>query len=384
MSNPRTAQLVSGERLPSPADRSCRDLEYVSRGVRSFIRIGAGLGGEVADFVANGGFYRACVITDDHVARLHGAELRACLADAGGPEQYWYSIAPGEDSKTLPRVYECLEEILPFMTRDSLIITLGGGVVGNFGGTVSALLFRGCPFIHLPTTFMAQADSAIGAKQAVNATRAKNAYGAFHAPLGVFDDIRFLDTLPVGEWRNGLAESIKVAVASQPLFAAQLSHLLCRCPRFTDDEIYFLIAETVRPKVNGLTADLEERSALMFLELGHAIGHAIERATQGKVSHGAAISLGMLIEATLGIRLGITCAAVHDLLSELFSTLGLPRRLPRGLGAEQILASLTCSSRRVASGPVFVFATTVGNTVTHSGIATALIREVLTEFVAGV
>ncbi|HEV3456159.1 MAG TPA: hypothetical protein VHG32_06340 [Thermoanaerobaculia bacterium] len=85
MSNPRTAQLVSGERLPSPADRSCRDLEYVSRGVRSFIRIGAGLGGEVADFVANGGFYRACVITDDHVARLHGAELRACLADAGGP-----------------------------------------------------------------------------------------------------------------------------------------------------------------------------------------------------------------------------------------------------------------------------------------------------------
>jgi 3-dehydroquinate synthase/2-deoxy-scyllo-inosose synthase len=328
--------------------------------------------------------FRICVISDTTVADLYENSLRDLLSSLKiKSDQYWYKILPGEASKTLKVVNDVLEEILPHMTRDSLIIAFGGGVVGNLAGTVAALLFRGCQFIHLPTAFMAQADSAIGIKQAVNASFAKNAFGAYHTPLAVFNDIRFLDTLPVSQWRNGLAESIKVGVTRSPEFAKELKNLIPKLSHFSDEDIFYLLEETIYPKLIGLSDDPHEKNSLLYLEIGHTLGHAIERASKGTILHGTAIALGMIIETKIGMMLGISSDSVYECLTELFNLLFFPNRIPPDISTQDIMQCLLCDNRRIATGPVFVFATTLGRTCTNSKIDLNLVREVLDEYRSG-
>jgi 3-dehydroquinate synthetase len=355
-------------------------LEYEIDGVRSSVVIGRELDEAVVSFLERVAPHRIAVISDTTVTRLHEESLRATLGRVrGAPEVHWTAVTPGETSKTLRSLEAVLEEILPHMTRDSLIVAFGGGAVGNLAGTVASLLFRGVRFLHVPTTFMAQADSAIGIKQAVNATLAKNAFGAYHAPLAVFDDLRYLDTLPLEQWRNGVAESIKVAVARTPVFAGELKCLLPRLGALSDDEQYLLLERTIYPKLSGLADDPHERNTLLYLEIGHTIGHAIERATDGLVPHGQAIALGMLLETQVAMRLGMSTPAVYERLYGLFRLAGLPTVLPEGIETRRIIESLLRDNRRVATGPLFVFADRLGHTRTESGIDLGLVREVLEE-----
>lgn len=356
----------------------CERLEYEVHGIQSFVTIGRDLDEEVSQFISKLEPHRIAVISDETVARLHGKSLEALLAKTvGSARVHWFSVTPGEQSKSLQTANDLLEALLPHMTRDSLIIAFGGGVVGNLAGTVASLLFRGSRFIHLPTTFMGQADSAIGIKQAVNASLAKNAFGAYHAPLGVFNDVRYLDTLPAAQWRNGLAESIKVAVARSPGFADELKQVLPRLPAFTDEERFALLEKTIYPKLSGLAQDPHERSTLLYLEIGHTIGHAIERASHGRVPHGHAIAMGMLLETQIAMRLGLSTSEVYDRLDQLFVLAGLPRIVPADVKTDSILQSLQRDNRRVAAGPMFVFATQLGRTKTETNVDLQLVRKVI-------
>jgi 3-dehydroquinate synthetase len=357
-----------------------KPLDYQADGVKSFVVIGRDLDAALTDFIKSLSPFRIAIVSDTTVAELHGPKLRKVFDTVGWSSKVrWYSVKPGESSKTLATANEVLEEILPHMTRDSLIIAFGGGVVGNLTGTVASLLFRGSRFIHIPTTFMAQADSAIGIKQAVNATVAKNAFGAYHTPLAVFNDVRYLDTLPDSQWRNGLAESIKVAIARDPEFADELAMVLPNVPNFSDPDRYNLLEKTIYPKLSGLAEDPHERNTLLYLEIGHTLGHAIERASGGAVPHGQGISLGMLLETELAIRLKISTSQVYERLAELIHLAGLPTVLPHDVSTERIIHSLLHDNRRVSTGPLFVFADQLGHTRTESGIDINLVRSVLND-----
>ncbi len=354
-------------------------LHYSVHGINSFVKIAYDLDDELIKFLKDISPYKICIITDTTVANLYENRLKNALSTLN-IDQFWYRTMPGEQYKTLATVHKILDEIWPYMTRDSLIIAFGGGVVGNIAGTVASLIFRNCPFIHIPTTFMAQADSAIGIKQAVNGIHAKNAYGAYHTPLAVFNYIKFLDTLPNEQFRNGLAESIKVAVARSPDFSLQLKNLLLKFPNFESSDIYYILEETIYPKLAGLTADPFEKNSLLFLEIGHTIGHAIEKASQFNIHHGEAIAIGMLIEAKIGIRLGITSQDVYNHLTELLGSLSFPNKISTNVCIDDILHYTQYDNRRIGADSVYVFPTKIGQTYTVSGIDVNLIRDTLKEF----
>lgn len=352
---------------------------YSVNGINSFVKIGHGLEDDLTKFIKDLAPYRICVITDETVANLYETSLKTTLASIN-IVQYWCKIPPGEKSKTLKTVHSVLEEIWPHITRDSLIIAFGGGVVGNLAGTVASLIFRSCPFIHIPTTFIGQADSSIGIKQAVNGTYAKNAYGAYHMPLAVFNDIKFLSTLPAEHLRNGLAESIKVAISRSPDFTFQLKNILGKFPNFSNREIYYILEETISPKLAGLTEDPYEKKMLLFLEIGHTIGHALESASNTKIHHGVAIAIGMLIEAKIGIQLGITNEDVYNYLTELLGTLSFPDKIPNNVRVDDIIDCIQHDNRRIAKGPIFVFPTELGQTHALAGIDLTLIHDTLNKF----
>jgi 3-dehydroquinate synthase len=363
----------------SEYERFSADLSYVVNDVKSFVKISNVFGEGMREFLERISPHAVCVITDQNVSHLYENDLRSILDNLPG-HQMWCRIIPGEESKTLATVQDILEEIWPHMTRDSLIIAFGGGVVGNIAGTVASLIFRGCDFIHVPTTFMAQADSAIGIKQAVNGKSAKNAYGSYHTPLAVFNYLKLLDTLSVDHLRNGLAESIKVAIARSPEFTLSLKELLLKFPSFSRGEMQYIIGTTIFHKINGLTNDPYEKNSLLFLEIGHTVGHAIEYASDFLIHHGEAIAIGMLVEARIGIRLDITSEETYRSLDELLSILAFPKLLPTGVDINKILHYIKCDNRRTSSGPLFVFPTTLGQTVTRSKIDCNLIRVVLESF----
>ncbi|MDY6854753.1 MAG: iron-containing alcohol dehydrogenase [Thermodesulfobacteriota bacterium] len=239
-------------------------LSYKVGDIESSVIIGKNLETEIADFLRKLNPHSIAVITDTNVAGLHGDRLCRILDNGVSVPQHWFSVEPGEKSKSLSTANRILDDMLPFMTRDSVIISFGGGVVNNLAGTVSSLLFRGTRLVHIPTTFMAQADAAIGIKQAVNSPSAKNAYGAYHTPLCVFNDIDFMKTLSVGHWRCGLSESVKVGVARSPEFASGLKEIIKKCPNFSDVDIYHLIEETIYQKITGLNQDPYEKTPSFF------------------------------------------------------------------------------------------------------------------------
>jgi 3-dehydroquinate synthase len=227
---------------------------------------------------------------------------------------------------------------------------------------------------------MAQADAAIGIKQAVNSASAKNAYGAYHTPLCVFNDIEFMKTLSADHWRCGLSESVKVGIARSPEFASGLKEIIKKCPNFLDADIYHLMEETIYPKITGLEQDPYEKSSLLFLEIGHTIGHAIESASNGSIPHGVGIAMGMLVETRVAIKMGISSEHVYESLLELFTILSHPTSIPPYVSADRIVECLLCDNRRFATGPLFVFAVDIGKTITKSGVDLDLVKDTILEF----
>jgi len=353
---------------------------YTVGDIESSVIIGKNLENEIVDFLKSLNPHSIAVITDINVASLHGERLSRILDKIAFSPNHWFCVDPGEKSKSLGTANKILDKMLPLMTRDSVIISFGGGVVNNLAGTVASLLFRGTRLIHIPTTFMAQADAAIGIKQAVNSVSAKNTYGAYHVPLCVFNDIEFMKTLSNDQWRYGLSESVKVGIARSPEFALELKNIIKKCPNFLDADIYYLMEETIYPKIAGLEQDPYEKSSLLFLEIGHTIGHAIESASNGLIPHGVGIAIGMLVETRIAIKIGISSEHVYESLLELFTLLSHPTSIPSYISADRIIECMLCDNRRVATGPLFVFAVDIGKTITKSGVDLDLIRDTILKF----
>ena len=278
---------------------------------------------------------RCAVITDDVVGPLHGQVLITSLK-AAGFDPHLLSIPSGEASKSMAVAADLCNRLIELgLDRKSAVFALGGGVVGDLAGFVASIHYRGIPVIQLPTTVVAQVDSAIGGKTGVNSPLGKNLIGTFHQPSLVLADTSILSTLPQHIFREGLAEAIKHAVIAD----ASLLEVL---PTDATADLTPLIARNASIKARVVAEDeFETKGTRALLNFGHTIGHSIESvAGYGTLSHGECVAIGMIAALDLSVRLVGLPQDQADRVQAVITACGLPTAIPKDLPTQLILAAL--------------------------------------------
>lgn len=317
---------------------------------------------------------RCAVISDTNTAaQFADGVVRSLKAARFEPE---IIIVPaGENSKSLQQLGSVCEQMANAgLDRSSFVVALGGGVVGDLGGFAAAIYHRGIPHVQVPTTLLAQVDSSIGGKTAVNGIIAKNLLGAVHQPALVVADVDTLQTLPPRELKQGFAEIIKHAVISD----RSLFDLL---RDFHATNFAELVRRNVQIKAAIVGRDVDDRSGgRAILNFGHTIGHAIERAAgYGALFHGEAVSLGIVAACELSMGYAGLPQHEHDVVIAVLAAFDLPTRLPRDFPRERILPAMR-SDKKFERGEVrFVVTPKLGSArlttdVTLDAIETAVAR----------
>ncbi len=315
--------------------------------------IGASLAGRGADVVREAAAgRRVALVTDTNVARLHAAPLAARLGVAASDV---LAIPPGETSKTRDEWARLTDAMLARgFGRDSVVVAVGGGVVGDLAGFVAATYMRGVPVIQVPTTLLAMIDAAVGGKTGVDAPAGKNLVGAFHHPLAVVADPAVLTTLPAAELRNGLAEALKHALITSP---DELTWLLDHAAEVTDPTVAAsrtmgeLVARNVRIKAGVVQRDEREGGIRKLLNFGHTIGHAIEAAVDFRLPHGVCVAVGMRIEARIAELAGIATPGLAAAVTSALEALGLPR-VPSVPASPTVVAAMTRNDKKARGARV--------------------------------
>ena len=318
---------------------------------------------------------RVAIISDETVARFHAGGLMESL-DTAGFRPTLHTVAAGEASKSMTQAETlCREMIRAGHDRKSMVVALGGGVVGDLAGFVAAIFFRGIPFIQVPTTIVAQVDSSVGGKTGVNVGEGKNLLGAFHQPRLVIIDPETLRTLPDREFREGFAEAIKHAAIRD---AAMLDDLAAFDPSGREVPAD-LIARNIAIKARVVEADEHEtRDIRALLNFGHTIGHGIEAAVPyGEMLHGEAISLGIRAALFLSERhAGISPDDSWKIIN-LLDSYHLPLVLPAAITTEKVMEKLARDKKFSAGAIRFVVLDALGsakvvNTVTAEDLREAI------------
>ena len=315
------------------------------------IAIGAGnLDAAGAMLAALGKVSHAVIVTDDHVQRPHAIKVAESLAERD-IETDVISIEPGEPSKSVDMAAGLWDGLLQLgADRQSVLVAVGGGVVGDLAGFIAATYARGIRFFQVPTTLLAQVDSSVGGKVGINLPTAKNMVGAFLQPLGVLIDTATLATLPEREYVSGLGEVVKYGVILDAALFEQLEANVAGLKQRRSDVLAPIIARCCRLKADVVEQDEFERSGLRaILNYGHTYGHAFEALCgYGEVLHGEAVAIGMMCAARLAERLGRVDAAFTQRQQRLMEALGLPVATPK-LDAEKILDTMS-HDKKVAHG----------------------------------
>jgi 3-dehydroquinate synthase len=308
----------------------------------------------------------AAVISDETVARLHGPALLPSLAEAGFRPTL-HCVPAGEGSKTMGQVEALCRDMLRHgHDRRSLVVALGGGVVGDLAGFVAAIFQRGIPFVQVPTTIVAQVDSSVGGKTGVNVAEGKNLLGAFHQPRLVVVDPDTLLTLPDREFCEGMAEAVKHAAIRD---AAMLDDLAALDPAGRKVPAG-LIARNIAIKARIVEADEHETLGVRaLLNFGHTIGHGIEAAVPyGQMLHGEAIALGLRAALFLSERHAGLAAADSAKILGLLKHFRLPLVLPAEIGTDAVMEKLARDKKFAAGKIRFVLLDEPGSAFLSEGI----------------
>jgi 3-dehydroquinate synthase len=328
---------------------------------------------------------KALVVTDSHVAATHAACAERSLSQAGWTTAR-VELQPGEQSKTLAsatRLYDGLADLKA--DRRTVVIAVGGGVVGDTAGFAAATYARGIPFVQVPTTLLAQVDSSVGGKVGVNHPRGKNLIGAFHQPLGVLIDTQTLTTLPDRDYRSGLAEVIKYGVSLDDEFfkylEANVTGLNSRAP----DVLRHVVAISCQLKAGVVEQDEQEISGLRaVLNYGHTFAHAYESLLgYGTLLHGEAVAIGMVHASRLAERLKHIDPSVTRKQIELLKAVQLPIELPScALDAEAVLDRMRLDKKSVGGKLRFVLPSSIGHVALVDSVPESEVRALLREIVA--
>lgn len=275
------------------------------------------------------------IITDDTVNALYGNTLKELLFKAGFSVTL-LSFPQGEVYKTRATKSMLEDEMLAQgCKRDTCVIALGGGIVTDIAGFVSATYCRGIPVIYIPTTLLAMVDASIGGKTGVNTPQGKNMIGTFTQPIRVYIDVDFLETLDSTEFSNGVVELIKHAVIyDKKLFEELLENPLSIYNKTILQEMIYRSCE-----IKGMIVekDPEEKNMRQLLNFGHTVGHALESASNYQIKHGEAVALGMIIESAFSVELNLLNAISADKITRILRLHGLPLQFPENMSNTELL-----------------------------------------------
>ncbi len=359
-----------------------RRIDVDAGGHRYPVLVGRGLLAELAGLLDPQQGHRCAVISDDTVGALYGSKVTSRLVGSGRRASL-FTFPPGESSKNRAEWARLTDALLDDgCGRDTLVVAVGGGVTGDLAGFVAATFMRGVPLVQVPTSLLAMVDASVGGKTGVDAPAGKNLVGAFHPPLMVVTDPAVISTLPRWARADGLVEAVKHGAILDPAYLATVEADLDGVLAGDAEAVERVVQGSVRLKARVVGADEREGGLRQVLNFGHTLGHGVEAASGFRIRHGQAVALGMILEATLGERLGVTEPGAAERLAAIARRLDMPTGMPTDLDAEAVLGFVARDKKSRSGAPRFVLlekmgAVSAGELWTHA-VPEPAVRAVLT------
>lgn len=319
---------------------------------------------------------RVCIVTNNIVEPLYLDTLTAELADY----QLDVIVLPdGEAEKSLANFENIMSHLLANLHgRDSTLIALGGGVIGDITGFAAACYQRGINFIQIPTTVLSQVDSSVGGKTAVNHPLGKNMIGAFYQPQAVIIDINSLETLPVREFNAGMAEVIKYGILGDKQFFNWLETNVDLIKSGDSSVLIKMIETCCQCKANIVSADEKESGVRALLNLGHTFGHAIEAELgYGKWLHGEAVATGMVLAAKLAVAMNLLEVSDLRRIESLIAAFDLPLLAPESMGFNEFIPHMQRDKKNIAGKLRFIVPTAIGQSEIRDDITEEMLQQIL-------
>jgi 3-dehydroquinate synthase len=337
------------------------------------VHVGAGTLQRIGSLVDAKAYSRIVVVTDESVERLLLKELLESL-----PGAVPVILPSGEDNKTIDSVQKVWQALYDAgCDRKSLVVNLGGGVIGDIGGFAASTYMRGIDFLNVPTTLLSQVDSSIGGKTGVNFAGIKNLVGSFRQPIGVIIDPRTLETLPQRELASGFAEVIKHGLIWDKDYFEQATAK--RPADFGPDELTDIIAGSCRIKLAIIQDDIKEGGQRKLVNFGHTVGHAIEalsHQTDKPLLHGEAVSAGMVAEAGMSAKLGRLQAADMERIKHVLTDAGLPVTVS-GLRPAAVRDKMRSDKKNTGGKLNFTLLEAIGKASYNQEVPEAMVEEAL-------
>ena len=343
------------------------------------ICIGSGLLMQTGQQLKEIGFSdKLVIITDPTVKRLYGDTLKRSLT-SNGFKVLVLEVPEGEEQKSLETAGNLYSDLSNFHAeRTTPILALGGGVIGDLTGFIAATYLRGVPLVQIPTTLLAQVDSSIGGKVALNHGQLKNKIGAFYQPRLVISDITTLRTLTTRELSDGLAEVVKYGVIGGKGLFTYLGRNIDKVKSLDEGALEEIIFRVAKIKAKVVEKDERDFDLRNILNYGHTIGHAIESASDFKVGHGEAIAIGMLVEGRISNKLGIIDKDEVIKLKDIIARAGLPTEIP-SLQLERLIQAIK-HDKKILQGKIrFVLPKSIGNVFITDEVSPSMIEQALVE-----
>ena len=355
-------------------------LELKSKTDRSYdVLVGRGiLAGLHSEIQRLGSFSSYGLVTDELVRPLVAEPLQNQLR-SHSIDTTLIALPPGESAKTIETVLDLCQQLLAQgFDRRSLLLAVGGGVVGDIAGFASAIYMRGIPYVQVPTTLLAQVDSSLGGKTGVDLPSGKNLLGAFHQPRIVLSDLDVLTSLSSDARRDGFSEVIKAALIDDPELFSVLEREGADLLDTDNPHLETIIAKACEVKCRVVNRDELESGLRRILNFGHTLGHALEAATNYDISHGQAVATGMAVAIRFSQRWAGLTQDEADRALALIKNLGLPTELPGDIHSESLLSALEKDKKIQAGICHFVLISNIGQAVIHS-IPVEELRQSLTQ-----
>lgn len=322
----------------------------------------------------------AVVVTNSRIVSLFGDELLKSLAQAG--LKFKFSIVPdSEKAKSVEEAIRLLRVVsrLDGKGKRLFLIAFGGGVIGDLSGFVASIYRRGIPYVHIPTTLLAQVDSSIGGKTAIDLPTGKNLVGSFYQPKLVYINISFIKRLSERDFISGLSEVIKYSIIKDRLLFKYLEDNRDEILRRKEKYLFEIVRRCAKIKASIVSGDEKEEKAIRtILNFGHTIGHAIETATNYSniYSHGEAIAIGMIAASCLSSKMGYLLKADLLKIEKLIGSFGLPNKL-KGVNVDKIIRALAYDKKFIHGVTRFVLPIRIGKVVIKENVLESMIREEL-------
>lgn len=331
-------------------------------------------------------FDKLFLITDSTVYNLYGKELQHQLESTFLCDLVL--SAEGESYKNINTLSDLCEKLISKgVSKRSVLLAFGGGVIGNIVGLTAALIYRGIRFVEIPTTTLAQTDSVLSNKQAINGYSGKNHFGVYHAPIFIWSDVRFLLSESPRRIKSGLVESVKNGFISDRNFLDYLDKYLNKKAIFSAEMLKDLVYKSILSKIDIIRKDPSEKKYGIVLEYGHTFGHAIEKLSNGTMTHGAAIAIGMTIAAEISNRLGyLSRSGVEQHYHFLKRKMELSLKIPSCIKAKEIIEVIKSDNKKSSKEVRYVLLEEIGKILNPDGdymvsIDSKIVRDVIQGFV---